>query len=284
VAAFLFFHIGSLRRAMARRTTDPGDDIFASVRDNRLAIQIGVASAIAAYLAHSVVDFNLHIPANALLFAFFFGVAANPESAASEPENSLKAVRVFQVALLLLGAGVLALGIPKLPGEYFCEKARIALRQRDFAASVAFSHRALESESRNPFIYYHLAGAQAGLGLADSLPTRRKEHFEKAVAAARAGLALFPADEHALSRLAGILHEMGRFAEAGEAFRTAIAASPALGRLHALYARHLALIGRHDEALVELGEARRLGASIDLTALVDEKPQLSEEMGPSPAF
>ncbi|MGC3989296.1 MAG: hypothetical protein QM796_06390 [Chthoniobacteraceae bacterium] len=45
---------------------------------HRLALQIGALSAMSAYLAHSVVDFNLHIPANALLMAFIFGMIANP--------------------------------------------------------------------------------------------------------------------------------------------------------------------------------------------------------------
>src|SRR5262249_39032723 len=44
------------------------------VLSNNLALQIGALSAIAAYIVHSTLDFNLHIPANALLLAFVFGL------------------------------------------------------------------------------------------------------------------------------------------------------------------------------------------------------------------
>ncbi len=49
-----------------------------SLRSNRLALNIGALCAVAAYVVHSAVDFNLHIPANALLLAFVFGLLANP--------------------------------------------------------------------------------------------------------------------------------------------------------------------------------------------------------------
>ena len=131
MTAFLFFHIASLLRAVARNTATPTETPFESCRDNRLAIQIGVLSAIAAYLAHSVVDFNLHIPANALLFAFLFGMAANPQSTAAEPDAPLRTVRAFQLALPALGAWILASGFPKLPAEDLTEKARIAVRNKN---------------------------------------------------------------------------------------------------------------------------------------------------------
>jgi O-antigen ligase len=51
----------------------------ASPLSNRLALNIGALCAVAAYIVHSTVDFNLHIPANALLLAFVFGLIANPD-------------------------------------------------------------------------------------------------------------------------------------------------------------------------------------------------------------
>ena len=45
---------------------------------DRLALNIGALSATGAYVVHSVVDFNLHVPANALVVAFVFGILANP--------------------------------------------------------------------------------------------------------------------------------------------------------------------------------------------------------------
>src|SRR4029077_7340517 len=48
------------------------------VMSNSLALQIGALAAVGAYIVHSALDFNLHIPANALLLAFVFGLLANP--------------------------------------------------------------------------------------------------------------------------------------------------------------------------------------------------------------
>src|SRR6202023_2264558 len=45
---------------------------------NEAAVVIGALSAIIALLAHSVVDFNFHIPANTLVGAFLFGILARP--------------------------------------------------------------------------------------------------------------------------------------------------------------------------------------------------------------
>lgn len=41
-------------------------------------ITLGAMSGITAMLVHSVGDFNLHIPANALLFTFLAAIAAGP--------------------------------------------------------------------------------------------------------------------------------------------------------------------------------------------------------------
>src|SRR5205085_9096902 len=59
-----------------------------------LALNLSALAAVAAYMVHSVVDFNLHIPANALLMAFVFGLLANP-GIPSDEENSRVGVSVI---------------------------------------------------------------------------------------------------------------------------------------------------------------------------------------------
>ena len=52
--------------------------VSALLLSNTMALNMGALCSIAAYAIHSVFDFNLHIPANVLLFAFVFGLIANP--------------------------------------------------------------------------------------------------------------------------------------------------------------------------------------------------------------
>jgi O-antigen ligase len=44
------------------------------IGSNSLALNIGALASVAAYMVHSFLDFNLHIPANSLLMAFTFGL------------------------------------------------------------------------------------------------------------------------------------------------------------------------------------------------------------------
>src|SRR5205807_5141528 len=80
-----------------------------------LALNLGALGAVAAYIVHSFVDFNLHIPANALLLAFVFGVLAN---AGIQREKELATVRMptgwWRLLLPVIGI-VLAIQSVRLP-------------------------------------------------------------------------------------------------------------------------------------------------------------------------
>ena len=52
---------------------------------NAAAWNMGALAAVGCLVVHSAVDFNLHIPANALLMAFVFGVLANPAATSRRP-------------------------------------------------------------------------------------------------------------------------------------------------------------------------------------------------------
>jgi O-antigen ligase len=69
-ACFLALFFGAARRRIAE-AMNPLD----------LALHIGALSACCALLAHSLVDFNLHIPSNALLFLMQAALATSATSA-----------------------------------------------------------------------------------------------------------------------------------------------------------------------------------------------------------
>ena len=124
-------------------------------------------------LVHSSVDFNLHIPANALLLAFVFGVLANPGrsldpgSTAVPPRGCGWTDWLPRLALPALGIWMAVAGLPRLPGEYYCEKARIALRDGHNApcGELDYARQGLRANTRNgiPSLYFYLGQARQSL-------------------------------------------------------------------------------------------------------------------------
>jgi O-antigen ligase/tetratricopeptide (TPR) repeat protein len=140
-AVFLIAHAASASAGIAgivRRRLRPANRVFS----NELAILIGSGAAIGTLISHSVVDFNGHIPANALLYAFLFGILANPSSdpevAATERPRVAMAARF---GIPALGVMLFALVAPRLQGEYHAEWARVHLRSSEFMDLASGIHR-----------------------------------------------------------------------------------------------------------------------------------------------
>ncbi len=279
---FLVGHIASSVRSLSyfvdsrrpdHRDPDP-------LRNHSLALQVGALSACAAYLVHSAVDFNLHIPANAIVMAFVFSILANPRIE-TIPEAKTCASGIAKWLLSILGLVIAIGGLPKLPGEYWNEKARVALRDSMFQSAVDFSHRALKSELRNPDIYFHLGEANRALAMSTSVRALRQPFLNEAVKAYQAGLEVFPQDENLWVRLGQALDGMKRFSEAENAYRTAIELDPNLGVLYAYYAAHLNARGRTEEADQQRGIGERLSrrnlAKISEPTLPPPTPEIEAE-------
>ncbi len=231
-------------------------------RSNTLALNIGALCAVFALMAHSVVDFNMHIPANALVFAFLFGILTNPGLGSQKQERSFDGwVSGFRFALPLLGLGICILSIPKYPGEYFVEKSRVALRDRRYMDAISMGKRAtgeksdetfwldrlnlrVGGEKQNPLVYFYIGEANRAMGMQMSNRFLRKSYLVPAVTAYQKGLEIFPEDENALVRLGQCYDGMGRFDEAEEVFIKAIRCDPKLGILYDFYAAHLKLQGK----------------------------------------
>jgi O-antigen ligase len=256
MTAFLAVHLRQgIRRTKHILRTELGDlDAYQPRRSDHLALVLGALTAVAAYLAHSVVDFNLHIPGHALLFAFIFAILASPRGDARQVNEH--AEMPVRLALPALGVWLAVAGLGKLPGEWWCERARVALRDRRFEDAIALAERALRHEQRNPDLYFHLGNAHRALGQLNG----DAASLEKAVITYRRSLDIFPWNEHVLVRLGQALDALERFSEAAEAYTTAIAHDPNLGVLHAYYAQHLFLVGRDEQARASFAEARRLSA------------------------
>jgi tetratricopeptide (TPR) repeat protein len=139
----------------------------------------------------------------------------------------------------------------------------VALRNFDLDQAITFGQAALERETRNPFIYFHIGGAHLGNALlAPDLETGRAE-YEAAVSAYLDALSIFPQDEHAVIRLAQALTGLGKFKEAEQAFLKATQLDPNLGATHVYYAAFLSEIGRQKEAEERLAIGQALSGRTD---------------------
>src|SRR5439155_26313291 len=135
------------------------------IRRDTLAVNIGALSALSTYLIHSFFDFNLHIPANALLLAIVFGLLANP--GVELPFKSAKfhhANRYLRLALPALGLWLAIAGLPTLPAEYFGEQARVAIRDERFDDAVKAAKKGIRYDHKNPNLYAYLGDGFSGLG------------------------------------------------------------------------------------------------------------------------
>ena len=240
--AFLFFfgaHVGNgwknFQRLGPKRIA-----VSTRITSNSLALQIGALSAVSAYVVHSVLDFNLHIPGNALLLAFVFGLLANPGVARETQPLAVGGTLIAsQVALAGLGMVALIQSVRLLPAEYFAEKSRVALRDNDPTTSAAFAVRALTTEQKNLNIYYYLGRAGILEGNAATSPEKRASLFQVAIVAFEKGRALAPRDDTFPVELAAIYDALERFPEAEWMFDEAIRLDPKYAPTRQRYQAHL---------------------------------------------
>jgi hypothetical protein len=226
-----------------------------------LALCLGATTAVIALMAHSVVDFNMHIPGNALLFAFIFGIIANPGvgRAAPPPRRLISPEMLLRSGIVLAGIVLLCTVATRYKGEEWTEKARVALRNQDYKECIDRATLAIQADPTNPNAYFYQGEAYRVTASKMQIPALRPVLFENAIAAYRHGLALFPQDENLTVRLAQSLDGLHLFDEAEEAYLQALHLDPNLGAIHAYYSAHLHLTGQEEASKKYQASALNLG-------------------------
>lgn len=250
MVVLLVVHARSGRRAMARCVR--GLRRRGEWSQDELALVLGALAAGAGLAAHSLIDFNLHIPGNAVVLAFLFGLLANPEIPEETPAPDAPASEALLAgrrALSVIGGALLGLALVAWPGECFTEKGRIHLRSGEFAAAAASTGRAWQLDSWNPFSAFFLGEACRLAVAGEPDYAARQALRNRAERAYAAGLRLFPQDENLLVRRAQVLGELKRLDEAEASFQAALAADPQLGILRQLYDEHRERHGKPLDAL-----------------------------------
>jgi O-antigen ligase len=274
-AFFLFAHLRSGLQAVRVEATWRLMETFEPTRSNPLALTLGAMGAVGALLVHSVVDSNMHLPGNALLYAFLFGILGSPgvkpsdeDVPASFAERSLRGVLGFAGCVLLL------VTVFQYPGEFASERARHAWDANKQKATLQLAAAAIQKTPSNPSNYFYQG--EAFRAIADALPqdASRENDLSAAIVAYRKGLERFPGDVNAWIRLGQCLDGVRRVAEAEDAYNSAIALDPNLGILYAYYATHLQLAGDDEGAQRCWETARTLGPEPTNKKSLGELPSL----------
>lgn len=239
-AAFLFFLAVHVRRGVKsfRHLCQEQRARGGRLLSDRLALNIGALCALSTYLVHSVVDFNLHIPANAMLMAFVVGMLANAGIRQKEPSTRLAnliprfAVGVASVAILIQCGRF-------FPGEYWAEEARVALRDEKPDSAIAFAQKALSYESGNPEIYFYLGRAFLATGDSASNDAIQNADYTRAAEAFLEGEKLSPLDATFPLNAAFIFDLLRRYPEAEEMYGLARGRDPRGTAVADLYNFHL---------------------------------------------
>jgi O-antigen ligase len=259
-AAFLIVHLGqglhSIREITLRRLLNT----FGAPRTDTIALTLGSMAAVIAILVHSGMDFNLHLPGNALLFAFIFGVLCNSGINPKDPVSPEKTEVFFRGALGVIGIGLLAAIAFRWHGEELSNQTRLALEMKNYDACARFAALAIQADPANADNYFY-QGEALRAAANSTEDAQREGYFKQAIAAYRGGLKYFPQNENLWVNLGQCLDATSQWAEAEKAYNNAIASDPNLGVLYDRYAEHLRLTGDADGAQRCSDTARILNAA-----------------------
>ena len=241
---------------------------------NSLALLAASISSVAAYAVHSLVDFNLHIPANACLMAFTFAILANPginppSGPAEDGEDSTKLSAFLRWVPCALGVWLSISAIPKWPAEYYSEKAKRLLSDwqllvsPDIANEAArLSKRGLGIDTENPELFCNLGDSQAMLATQAENPALRRNLYEEAIASFHKAIELAPHDVRYVICLAWALDAIDRLDEAEATYGLALELDPNSASLHRSYAVHSRKRGELERAEAEFVRALALGFGV----------------------
>ena len=227
--------------------------------DRGRGLRQGAFAAVVAMGVHGLVDFNFHIPSNALLFAVLLGLlpARNEGGLAIERRGFARGAAILVLAL----AGALALHAFRL-GESRELQRRVSPLLTDpeeFTATIQALARSREQVPSNPHTSFLLGRIYNEEAYRSRDETRYRDvRLSQASAAFRDAVALAPARGRYWFELGWTEANRGNPELADRLFPRALELEPHWANLRANYALYLIAMGRMDEAVRELEIGREL--------------------------
>jgi O-antigen ligase len=252
LGAFLFSNLRSGRR-----------EARAAPSERSQGVVDGAFAAVVALLVHGLVDFNLRIPSNALLFTVLLGILA-PEGRTLGPQPG----RIWRWGggALLLAASFLLAGLALRMGASQERNLRVnpLLAEPDeFTELIRGLARSREIVPGNPHTSFLLGRLYNEEAYRSREKLRYRElRLEQARAAFREALTMAPARGRYWFELGWTEASLANDGSAERVFALALELEPHWANLRANYALYLISRGRIDEALAQIEIARELEPGI----------------------
>lgn len=208
-------------------------------QSNRAAILLGALASLTAFCVHSVFDFNLQIPANALYAAAVCGLLVIP--------NHHTAKRtVLPVAVVGILSLALILSLCRWRNEWHWLKAENALLRRDLTRAYVEAKKGLGISEHHPKL--QALFAEVVMHQLSRNPHGAVMLLAEAERALRQAIALSPNDRSYYVRLAEVLLRQAQYHEAAEVAGKAIALAPRQAYAYELQGQAYELLGELQKA------------------------------------
>ena len=261
-AVFLLTHLSAGIIAF-RRFSESSSRHSLDLQSDRLALNIGALCVVAAYLVHSIVDFNMQLPLNAFMMAVILAVLANP-GAPSEAQGGSHSSDFFRTGvrytLPLLGLVALIYGIPMIRGEYLSERARVALRDGHQKEALDWARKGILKDRDNPDLCFYQGEAALELALLGKTKSADTPGLSReAVDSFASGLRVFPYDSRLAVKSAQALAAAGNYSAAIDAIDFAEKIDPNSAFVPAYRGMVEYAFGYFDQARINFNQAVELG-------------------------
>jgi tetratricopeptide (TPR) repeat protein len=216
----------------------------------RAAIQMGAMSSLAAFGVHSFFDFNMQVPANALLACVSLAILASPGRSFSSARVSVFVSRLAIASVLAAAIGLGWTSWNYLNAEFAWIRADTALVLGNSEMAREFAESGIQSNPTHSALAATGGRASLILGKQTQLPqNERRLLLERSVELSRMASQREPGDAWHLINEAHAHDNLGNFAQAEPLHRAAIAQAPYYATPYEFYALHLELSGQTDEAI-----------------------------------
>lgn len=216
----------------------------------KAGMQMGAMSSLAAFAVQSLFDFNMQVPANALLAVVSLAILASPGRRISSDSAAVFATRLA-ISSLLVAALLLGWSSWKaMPAEFSWIRADAAMSRGDLEQALELVESGIFA---NP-THSALAASGGRIALALGKDTRRPKPdrhrlLERAVDLSSIASRGEPGDAWHLMNLAHALDNLGNFEQAGPLHRSAISKAIYYATPYEFYALHLELTDSPAEAI-----------------------------------
>ncbi len=208
---------------------------------------------------HSLVDFNLHIPANTITFGICLGLAC-ARGRSLRRVFARPARLAFVVASLLLAVGTGAAAVKTVAGAEWFRRAGVHEKAYELEQAADCVRRALRWDPNNFYAWERLGDLLSRIAFwnlqVKSDPERRRRMFDEAVDAYWRAHRLCP--EHPIfeQKIAEVMKRTGRYEEAEAIYRELIEKHPTDPISYDLYGKLLYYqLGREEEAVAAFRKA-----------------------------